>query len=129
MSIINFIIALALFLVLDFLWLGLIASKIYKKELKEISKKRFNLIPGAIVYLLLSLGVVLFVFNNTLANSLLSVFLIGALLGFIFYGIYDFTNLSTLKKWSLKLTIIDVLWGTFLVGIVSVLTKYLGGLW
>lgn len=129
MNVINFIIALVLFLVLDFLWLKIIASNIYKKELGKLLKRKFGLLPGLVVYVLLSLGVVLFVLNNILVSDLFSTFLIGALLGFIFYGIYDFTNLSILKGWSIKITIIDITWGTFLVGIVSFLTKYLGGLW
>ena len=34
----------------------------------------------------------------------------GALLGVVTYGMYDLTNLSTLRGWSLKLTFIDIAW-------------------
>jgi uncharacterized membrane protein len=37
----------------------------------------------------------------------------GALLGFVVYGVYDFTNLATLRHYPVKLAIVDVAWGTF----------------
>jgi uncharacterized membrane protein len=40
----------------------------------------------------------------------------GALLGFFCYMTYDLTNYATLRVWSLKVTILDMIWGTFLTG-------------
>ena len=40
----------------------------------------------------------------------------GALLGFFCYMTYDLTNYATLKVWSLKVTVLDMIWGTFLTG-------------
>ena len=36
----------------------------------------------------------------------------GAALGLVIYGVYDFTNFSTLRQWPLLLTFADVAWGT-----------------
>ncbi|MCI0353610.1 MAG: DUF2177 family protein, partial [Acidobacteria bacterium] len=38
----------------------------------------------------------------------------GALFGFILYAGYDLTNYATLKGWSLKAALIDIVWGTVL---------------
>ena len=37
-----------------------------------------------------------------------------AILGFIIYSIFDGTNLAIFKKYSLKAFSVDILWGTFL---------------
>ena len=49
----------------------------------------------------------------------------GAIFGFTAYGIYDFTNLATLKNWPLYISIVDMLWGTFLCGITSGIVAWL----
>ena len=36
-----------------------------------------------------------------------------ALVGLVAYGVYDLTNLSTLRHWPLKLALVDTAWGTF----------------
>ena len=35
----------------------------------------------------------------------------GAGLGLVVYGVYDLTNLATLRGWSPALAIVDILWG------------------
>ena len=35
------------------------------------------------------------------------------------YATYDLTNLATLKDWPLKITIIDLIWGTFITSATS----------
>jgi uncharacterized membrane protein len=48
----------------------------------------------------------------------------GALLGFFCYMTYDLTNYATLKVWSTKVTVLDIIWGTLLTGSAS-----FGGWW
>ena len=48
------------------------------------------------------------------ANSLSKVMLLGAFFGLVTYATYDLTNLATLKDFTLKITLIDLTWGTFL---------------
>ncbi|MFZ1477824.1 MAG: DUF2177 family protein, partial [Sphingorhabdus sp.] len=40
----------------------------------------------------------------------------GALFGFFCYMTYDLTNHATLKTWSVKVTVLDIIWGTVLTG-------------
>ncbi len=35
----------------------------------------------------------------------------GALFGLVVYGVYDFTNYSTLRQWPFVLALVDVAWG------------------
>ena len=44
------------------------------------------------------------------------------LLGFVIYGVYDTTTYAVLKKWKLKLMIMDTLWGGALMGLTTWLT-------
>jgi uncharacterized membrane protein len=45
----------------------------------------------------------------------------GAIYALIVYGVYDFTNRGILEKWSLRLTVADIMWGVVLCGTVSVI--------
>ncbi len=57
--------------------------------------------------------------------GLLHALIFGALLGFLTYATYDLTNLATLKDWPLRITLIDLSWGTFLGLSTSTLTYLL----
>jgi len=118
-------IAIGLILIFDFIWLGLISKNLYKKEIGNFYKEKFNIYSAISVYIILAIGIIFFVLNNNYATTPLNALWIGAILGFIIYGVYDLTNFAIIKNWPLKITFIDIAWGTFLVGIVSFLTKYI----
>lgn len=125
----NFISATIIFLLLDMVWLGLVAKKLYLTQygtlLRRSGDKIIPLWPAAIiVYLLLVLGVLFFVLPKANGNSLLALAW-GAAFGFIVYGVYDFTNLSIINNWPLAITFVDVLWGTALCGVTSALVTFI----
>ena len=119
-----FIILIVILGILDFLWLGIFAKKFYVKEFGENLKKPFNPYAALIVYLCLAIGIFVFVLNNNFVKSPLTALLIGAVFGILVYAIYDFTNLATMKNYSLRLAIIDTIWGGVICGTASFLTKY-----
>lgn len=83
-----------------------------------------------LVYILLSIGVVDFILPKlAVTTGLLPAFLTGALLGLVVYGTYDFTNLATVKDYSVTLALVDLAWGAFVTGLATVITKYVSGLW
>ncbi|WP_333630300.1 DUF2177 family protein, partial [Agrobacterium cavarae] len=43
----------------------------------------------------------------------------GAIFGFLAYGTYDMTNLSTLKGWTWRLCVVDIIWGTLLTSLAA----------
>jgi len=68
--------------------------------------------PAAfVVYVLLGTGIALFVIPRAATMAQAAGY--GALYGLVVYGVYDFTNYSTLRQWPFVLTLADVAWGTF----------------
>ena len=114
----------ATMLIMDTLWLGLISKKFIQKQLGNKLKNPINFKAATLVYILLVTGIYLFVLNNNFATTTPTTILLGALFGFIIYGIYDFTNLSTLKNWPIKLVLVDILWGA-IIGATSTLAAIL----
>ncbi|MBW8708206.1 MAG: DUF2177 family protein, partial [Alphaproteobacteria bacterium] len=45
--------------------------------------------------------------------------LFGALFGCFTYATYDLTNMATMKVWTLRVTLLDIAWGTILTGITA----------
>jgi len=118
-----YLIALVFFLIIDLVWLGVIAKNLYQKEIGALLLDNPNWVAAIIFYLLFLVGLVYFVINPAIVNEDFTKLLISAaFFGFITYATYDLTNLATLDGWSIKITIIDLIWGTFLSTVVSVLT-------
>ncbi|SIN87282.1 Uncharacterized membrane protein [Carnobacterium alterfunditum] len=123
--VIIYMITLAVFFLIDIVWLALIANKLYKDQIGFIMKDKPNWIAAIIFYLIFVLGLVFFVIDPALlSESILEALLRGMFFGFITYATYDLTNLATLDKWPLKITIIDLTWGTTLGGLVSIISYY-----
>ncbi len=126
-----FLILLPIFLLIDLIWLGVIMKSFYAAELGDLARRQgAALAPrwGAaiFVYLLIPAGVVLFV-RPLLgeSSSVLQAFGWGALFGLVLYGVYDLTNLAILDKWTLRMTIADMIWGCVLCGTTGVLMRYI----
>ncbi len=118
-----YFIALPIFLILDGLWLGLIAKSFYAKQIGFLFKTDINWIAALVFYLLFIAALILFVINPAIdKGSLTHALLFGALFGFITYATYDLTNLATLDKWPILVTIVDLIWGSFVTAAVASLT-------
>ncbi|MGB4659404.1 MAG: DUF2177 family protein [Mobilitalea sp.] len=122
----TYLIALAVFFLIDIVWLVVVARKLYQKELGYIMSEKPNWIVAALFYLIFIAGLVFFVINPALEkNSWTYALFVGMLFGLITYSTYDLTNLATLKDWPIKITIIDLIWGTSLGGLVSTVTFFI----
>jgi uncharacterized membrane protein len=108
--------------VLDGLWIGVVASGFYKKQLAYIFTDQVNFTAAALFYLIYAAGLVYLVIEPGLGASVPKVFLTGALVGLMAYGAYDFTNQATIRNWPVVVTIVDLAWGTFATAMVSVVT-------
>ncbi|MDW7668558.1 MAG: DUF2177 family protein [Bacillota bacterium] len=121
-----YLITLAVFFVIDLTWLGLIAKNLYSQQLGFIMKENVNWVAAITFYLIFIIGIVYFVVNPAIINDNWRYALFaGMLFGFITYATYDLTNLATLKDWPLKITIIDLIWGTSLGGLTSIISFYI----
>jgi uncharacterized membrane protein len=102
------------FMVLDGFWLGLLMKNFYRDQLAPIVRLANGGIapnwPAAVVvYALLGTGIAVFVIPRAPTVPLAAAY--GALFGLVVYGVYDFTNYSTLRQWPFALTLADMAWG------------------
>lgn len=118
--IVYFSIAFVLFFIIDIIWLGLVAKKLYGKWIGNLMLEKPNWSAAIIFYVLYIVFIVIFVLIPA-EHSLSYAMTYGALFGFITYATYDLTNLATLKTWPLQMVVVDILWGTFLGFSVSTL--------
>lgn len=121
-----FFIALPIFLVIDMIWLTLLAKDFYSKQIGFLMTKNPNLLAALIFYFLFIVGLALFVIMPSLEKKqLLQALFMGAFFGLVTYSTYDLTNLATVKNWPILVTVIDLIWGTFVSASVSVITYLL----
>ncbi|MFS2154823.1 MULTISPECIES: DUF2177 family protein [unclassified Rhizobium] len=110
-----YIATLIAFVAIDFVWLSTMADRLYRPTLGEILAPQFRLAPALAFYLIYAAGLTfLAVRTGLISRSMTTAVLHGAVIGLTAYATYDLTNQSTLKNWSLLLTIADLIWGTVL---------------
>lgn len=124
---------MVVFAFLDAIWIGYIMKSTYIRLMGPLANLNpdgsfnINFIAAVGVYVLLAAAMVFFVLPRATGLSPLMVFLTGALMGLIVYGVYDLTNAATLTRWPLDLILVDVAWGAFATGttayVVSSLAK------
>ncbi len=116
-----YVAAAVVFVVLDLLWLGVVARGFYHGQIGGLLRQPFNW-PAAVAFYLLYVGGILFfaVAPGLAAQSLRAAALCGFLLGILAYGTYDLTNLATLKNWTVTVTLVDILWGGIITMICAV---------
>ena len=116
-------IAFPVFLAIDMVWLVLVAKNFYAKHLGFLMSPTVNWMAAILFYLLFVVGIVLFVVIPALKQQSWSyALLFGVLFGLISYATYDLTNLATIKNWPLIVTVVDMIWGTTLSALISVIT-------
>ena len=116
--VIAYIVTAVVFLGLDALWLSRIAIGMYRAEIGGLMLDKPNLLIAGLFYLLYVVGIVALAIVPALRDgSWVTAAVSGAILGLVAYGTYDITNLSTLKNWSVTVTLADLAWGTALTAV------------
>lgn len=106
-------------LFLDSIWIGLIANSMYKTNFVKTQRSPFKVKPlGAFISYILLISSIIY-FGVLSSNPLLN----GALIGLFIYGIYNSVNYATLSNYSLKVSIIDTLWGTLLSSVTALIVS------
>jgi len=109
-------------LALDSVWLYVMGARLYQPLLGSLMRDDFDPLAAILFYLIFLTGLVTFVgmpawdsrrWTETLWR--------GALFGLVAYATYDLTNQATLRGWSWLVTGADLVWGTALSGLSSVL--------
>lgn len=119
-------ITFSVFMVIDLIWLGVIAKNLYREHLGFLMAPQVNWAAAIGFYMLFIVGMIFFVIRPALDRQSLSYALLaGGFFGLITYGTYDLTNLATIKNWPLNITVIDLIWGTTLCALTSSVSYYL----
>ena len=105
-------VAFVVMAVLDGVWLGWLALDFYQRELGPLMADSVRIVPAALYYLCYPAAIV-FLALTPRPTSLRSAALRSAALGLTAFGVYDLTNLSTLRGYSVAMTVVDMAWGTF----------------
>lgn len=113
------------FFALDFTWLAIATSRIYRPMLGSLLAGKPNLPVAALFYLVYVVGIVaLAVLPGAREGSVVGALWRGALFGLLAYATYDLTNLSTIQGWPWQVSLIDMVWGTVLTGTVAAAGYY-----
>lgn len=100
---------------LDYLWLSNTSGPLYHRDLGPLLADNPNMTVAVIFYLGYAAGILFFAVRPALAaGDWRTAMLHGALFGFFTYATYDMTNFATMKVWTLRVTLLDMAWGTFL---------------
>ncbi|HSQ21913.1 MAG TPA: DUF2177 family protein [Coriobacteriia bacterium] len=120
-----YLISLAIFLLIDTVWLFTMSGRFYKPQLGDLMSDQPNLPVALLFYLFYVVGVIILaVMPGVDAGSVGKAALYGAILGFVAYGTYDFTNLATLRDWPVIVTVVDLIWGTTLTAVMATVGFY-----
>ncbi|MFK7838703.1 MAG: DUF2177 family protein [Bdellovibrionales bacterium] len=117
-----YFITLIAFLAIDLVWLSLVAKRFYFSQLRHLMLEQVNLKLAAFFYLFYIIGIVVFAVQPALnSGRIIDAAIYGGLFGFLAYGTYNVTNMATLEKWPFKMSVVDMIWGTFLTIFVAVI--------
>jgi uncharacterized membrane protein len=109
------------FAAIDAVWLTTMTDRLYKPVLGPILAAKPDM-KAAVAFYLISIAATVFLAiapalkEGNWTRALIN----GAVLGFVCYATYDLTNQATLANWSMKLTLIDLAWGTTLTATCAV---------
>ena len=116
-------VAVAAFLIIDLIWLGVVARSFYQSQMGHLMRANVNWTAAIAFYLIFVSGiVVLVVWPAIERQSLTHAVVLGALLGLVTYAAYDLTNLATLEGFPLTVAVVDLMWGSVLCASVSAIT-------
>ena len=116
-------IGFGVFIVVDLIWLGLVAPKLYNHYIGNYLADDPKMVAAVIFYFLYVVGLVYFVVAPALdGGSLTQAAIDGALLGGLAYMTYELTNYAVIEDWPLGLVFIDIAWGILLTSSVAAAT-------
>ena len=119
----QYVLAAAVFSLLDFIWLGTVAQGLYERHLGDLLAPSPNIAAAVVFYAIFVAGLVFFVIQPAVeAESWQRALGAGAFFGLVTYATWDLTNLAVLRGFPASVVPIDLAWGTFLAAGVSVST-------
>jgi uncharacterized membrane protein len=106
----------AIFLVIDAIMLRLYMAPLFERYIGPMMLENIRLAPAALFYMAYVAGL-LYLVSVPALKAGAPILIPAAILGFMAYGTFEFTNYAILKGWNLRMVITDVAWGTVLTAL------------
>tara|TARA_X000000368_G_C23026994_1_gene710703 strand:+ start:1525 stop:1923 length:399 start_codon:yes stop_codon:yes gene_type:complete len=110
------------FLIIDTIGIQSFVVKLYNKNLPSNLKINLDITSAIIFYLIFVFGLVYFVISPLKNMNLINSILPSMVYGFVTYSTYALTVKAVFNVFNWEIVISDIIWGTVLCLIVSVLT-------
>jgi len=122
-KVIQYVVAVIAFTLLDLVWLSVVANKLYDDLMGDLLAQDPNLGAAVAFYALFLAGLVHFVIHPAVVeDSWRQALGAGAFFGLVTYATWDLTNLAVVEGFPALLVPIDLTWGALLSAAVSVTT-------
>jgi len=109
--------------------IALFMGKYFGSVVEKIQRGRkmsVRIFPAILCFLLISFGIVYFVLDRIRDDHIVEdSFRYGGVFGAVVYGVFDLTNYSMFSDYTVSTVLIDMVWGTILGSVVSMITKFL----
>jgi uncharacterized membrane protein len=105
--------AITVLIILDLIWFKIM-------DYSPIITKKFNYFSAIFTYILLCSAI-----GVQLPNSVEEAIVYGALLGFVIYGVFNGTNYTLNKNWTVKIAVLDTMWGMFVMSAAATVVYYI----
>lgn len=128
---ISFIAAAATMTAIDSVWLRTMYARFYQPQIGHLLAENVKYGPAVAFYVVYLVGLMVLVVSPMLKNGAGwgQVFLMSAVFGIVAYGTYDLTNHATLRDWPWIVTVVDMVWGGLLTGVVGSVAVWAGRAW
>jgi len=115
------------FFTIDLFWLGFAAKGLYQRYIGELLRAQVNWAAAVVFYAIYIGGIEVFVLIPALQDGagIVRTAVMGGLLGFFAYSTFDLTCLALIRDWSVTIAVLDMLWGTVLTALTSVVVIWL----
>lgn len=111
--------ALVVVVVLDLIWLRWAGPNFFRPAIGHLMAREVSILPAAVFYLLYAVGIAWFAVRPGDGLSPATALLNGAMLGLLCYATFDLTNHAIMRDWPLRMTLVDIAWGTFATALAS----------
>lgn len=118
----HYLIAAVIFGAMDAVWLTQVAQPMYEAELGDMLATSPNMLAAIVFYAIYIGGITYFATTPAIAaGSARRALIPGAVMGFVAYSTWVFTNLAVLNGFT-PIVMVDVLWGTVVTAATAGLT-------
>ena len=115
-----FLLTAIVFFAIDLVWIGVVASRFYERQIGSLLAPQVRWIPAVLFYLIYITGLLVFaVMPGLAAGSQVRTVVLGAFLGFTAYATFDLTCLALFKDFPVIVVVVDLIWGTCLSAVVT----------